>query len=316
MEKKKISFVIPAYSEQENINKIYIWLKKIILNIQEKFDYEIIFVNDGSKDNTWVEILKLWQKDSDIKGINFSRNFWKELAITAWLEYSCWDCVITLDCDLQHPIDKIPLFLEKWEQWFEIVYNKRPNIKWSSFFKRFSSYIFYKVFNMISDFKLEHWTTDYRLLDRKVVDVFLKFKEKNRLYRWIVDFIWFNKIALIFDALPNQIWRKPSYSYLKLYNLAINSITSFSVLPLKIVWYMWLLITFVSSILLFVMILDKLWVLNLEFTNLAIVVVINTILIWIVLMSLWMIALYIANIHQEVVWRPLYIIKDKINLEN
>lgn len=315
MSKKLISIVLPAYNEENYINNIYTEIQNTIKDLTKLYNFEIIFVNDWSKDNTWSEIVKICQKDDWVVWINFSRNFWKEIALTAWVEKSSWDAVITMDVDWQHPVSKLGDFIAKWEEWYEIVYNVRPKIKWASFIKRLSSRIFYKVFNNISDVKMEPWTTDYRLLDKKVVEIFLSFTERNRLYRWIVDMIGFNKYCLIFDALPNPTWRKPSYNYLKLYHLAINSLTSFSIFPLKLVWYMWLMITTTSSFIFIVMLIDKMWVLHLGFTNLALVVVLNTILIWIVLMSLWLIALYIARIHEEVIWRPLYIIKDKINLK-
>lgn len=315
MEKKLVSIIFPCYREESNIAVTYHDLIKVIDTLDYKYNFEVIFVNDWSPDNSWKEISKLATEDKRVKWINFSRNYGKELALTAGLEYSLWDMVLTLDVDWQHPIDKIPLFIQKREEGFDIVYNKRPKIQWASLIKRLSSRAFYKFFNMISDFKLEPWTTDYRLLDRRVVNVFLRFREKNRLFRGIIDFIGYNRTVLVFDALPDKKGRRASYNYLKLYDLAINSITSFSLFPLKLVGYLWLLITFVSSVIFIIMIIDKLWIFNLWFTNLALVVVVNTILIGVVLMSLGLIALYIANIHQEVIWRPLYTVRDELNIE-
>jgi len=247
MQKKLISIVIPAYQEEKNIAKIYQAILKVLPRIHQKYDFEIIFVNDGSRDLTWFEIKKLCEKDSRVKGLNFSKNFGKEIALTAGVEKSSGDAVITMDVDGQHPVEKLPEFIEKWELGFEIVYNIRPKIAGASLIKRFSSWIFYQVFNTISDVKMEAGTTDYRLLDRKVVDVFLTFTERNRLYRGIVDFIGFHKCKLEFDALPNPEGRKPSYNYIKLYHLAINSLTSFSIFPLKLVGYMGFFIMLVSS---------------------------------------------------------------------
>jgi dolichol-phosphate mannosyltransferase len=288
---------------------------KILSKYKNKYDYEIIYIDDWSPDNTWGEIIKLWEKDKHVKWVNFSRNFGKEIALTAGLEKSVWDAVITIDVDWQHPVYKIPEFIKKWEEWYYIVYNQRPHIKWSSITKRFCSWLFYKGFNFMSDIKLQAWATDYRLIDRRIVKIFLNFTERNRLYRWIIDIIWFEKYCLVFDALPNKEGRVPAYNFKKLYELSINSLTSFSVFPLKVVGYIWLLITIISIILLFIIFFDKIWVLNLAFSNLAIVVVINTTLIWIVLISLWLMALYIARIHEEVIGRPLYIIRDEINLK-
>lgn len=315
MNKKLLSVVIPAYNEEKNIPFVYNELKEVLWKIENKYDYEIIFVNDGSKDNTWEEIVKLAEKNKKVKGINFSRNFGKEVALTAWIEYAKWDAVITMDADGQHPIEKVIDFVKEWEKWYEIVYNKRPKIEKASFLKKISSFLFYKLFNLFSEFKLESSTTDYRLLDRRVVNYFLKFKEKWRLYRWIVDWLWFNKKVLVFDAKDRYFW-EANYSYKKLFQLAINSLTSFSVFPLKLVGYLWFFITLVSSLLLFVIFIDKLILHRFDFSNLAIVVVLNTILIWIVLISLWLIALYVARIHEEVLWRPMYVVQEKVNFKD
>ena len=115
-DKKLISIVLPAYNEEKNISIIYNDLLKILSTINNKYDFEIIYVNDWSNDNTWSEIVKICQKNKKIVWINFSRNFWKEIALTAWVEKSSWDAVITMDVDGQHPVDRLPDFLEKWEQ--------------------------------------------------------------------------------------------------------------------------------------------------------------------------------------------------------
>lgn len=313
MSKKLISIILPTYKEERNVSLIYQELQKIFNYINEKYDYEIIYVNDGSPDNTWEEIVKVCQLDKKVKGINLSRNFWKEVAISAGINEALGDAVITLDSDGQHPVEMLGSFLDEWEKWYDIVYNKRPHTQWASFLKNFSSKLFYFIFNLISDFKLEPGTTDYRLLDRKVVNYYIKFQEKNRLYRWLTDWLGFNKKALIFDAQKRLDDGVSSYSYKKLFNLAINSLTSFSMFPLKLVWYLGFFITFFSSLLLVLILWDKLFLNFFQFSNIAIVIVLNTILIGVVLMSLWLIALYIWKIHEEVLHRPMFIIKDKVN---
>ncbi len=313
MSKKIISIVLPTYREEKNVPLIYNELQKVLLKISDTYDYEIIYVNDGSPDNTWEEIVKICQKDTKVKAINLSRNFGKEVAISAGINETIWDAVITLDSDGQHPVEMLTSFLDEWEKWYDIVYNKRPKTQWASFIKNFSSKLFYFIFNLISDFKLEPGTTDYRLLDRKVVNYYIKFQEKNRLYRWLTDWLGFNKKALIFDAQKRLDDWVSSYSYKKLFNLAVNSLTSFSMFPLKLVWYLWMFITFSSTFLLIFVIWDKLLLNYFTFSNIAIVIILNTILIWVVLMSLWLIALYIGKIHEEVLHRPMFIIKDKVN---
>lgn len=316
MTKKLISIVLPAYKEEKNISLIYNEIQKVFSDLEKNYNFEIIFVNDWSPDNTWDEILKLCEKDKCVKWINLSRNFWKEIAITAGIESSVWDAVITLDWDWQHPVDKIPKFIKFWENWYDMVYNKRPKTEWVWFVKRSSSKFFYKIFNLFSDFKLEESTTDYRLLDRKLVENFKMFWEKNRMYRGLTDWMWYKKKALVFDAKKRLDWWKSTYWYKQLYNLAINSLTSFSVFPLKLVWYLGFFLTFFWTIMFIFMITDKLLYDKFSFSNLAIILIVNTILIWIVLMSLGLIALYIARIHEEVQKRPMYLIQDKINFKN
>ncbi len=144
--------------------------------------------------------------------------------------------MITIDSDGQHPISQIPNFIIEWNNGFGIVYNKRPNQKGASWIKSIASRAFYTFFNTISEFKLEAQTTDYRLLDRTVVDVFNQFGERTRLFRGIIDWIGFDKKVLIFDSeLPLDKNRKPSYNYKKLFDLGLDALTSFSIAPLKFV---------------------------------------------------------------------------------
>jgi polyisoprenyl-phosphate glycosyltransferase len=313
MSKKLVSIVIPAYREEKNISYIYHELQVVLQTIHHDYHYEIIFVDDGSPDTTWSEIEKLCDGDEHVRGVRLSRNFGKELAITAGLEHAKGDVVITLDADGQHPVDRIPEFLHEWEVWYEIVYNRRPEIIGASWWKRWTSKIFYRAFNTISEFKLEPRTTDYRLLDRAVVDAYLRFSEKNRMYRWLIDWLGFSKKVLIFDAKV-RVHGEASYSYKMLFRLALHSLTSFSFFPLKLVGYMGFLIVFFGGITLMAQFIDKLGITQFGFSNIGIVIVINTIMVWVVLMALGLIGIYIANIHEEVIGRPLYIVKKKKNL--
>jgi glycosyltransferase involved in cell wall biosynthesis len=310
--KKIISFVIPAFNEQKNIPLLYDELLLIIEKLDAIYEYEIVFVNDGSTDRTWEMIENLCSKSTKVRWIDLSRNFGKELAITAGLESAIWDAIVTLDADRQHPVEKIPLFLEKWEQGFEIVYNRRPENPGASLMKKVSSRIFYSIFNKISEFKLEPWTTDYRLLDRNVVNAYLRFSEKNRIYRGLIDWLGFSRCVLVFDARARE-HGEASYGYSMLFRLALHSLTSFSFFPLKLVGYLGLLVTAISSILAIFVIFDKLISQLYAFSNIVLIVILNTWIMGITLMALGFIALYIANIHEEVIGRPLYIVRKKLN---
>ena len=314
--KKLLSIVIPAYRESQNISLIYKNIMEILNKNLLYMDYEFVFVNDGSPDNTWEAIQALWFQDDRVKWVNFSRNFGKEVALSAGLNYASGDAILTIDADGQHPVDKIPEFIKKWEEWFDIVYNKRPSIEWSSRIKKITSHGFYRLFNSISEFELESQTTDYRLLDRKVVDIFKKFWEKNRLYRGLVDWIGFDKVALEFDALPNPEGREVSYSYKKLWNLAMNTITSFSVWPLKFIWYFGLFITSLSFVAVLFIWYNVITNSDLWFTNLWLLTAANTFLVGMMMMWIGLIAVYIAQIHEEIKDRPLFIAKDLVNIKN
>jgi len=312
--KKLISLVIPVFKEEKNIPLLYAEIQWVLSQIKN-YNFEIIFVNDWSSDTSWFEIEKLALDDSNVKWINLSRNFWKEVAITAGIEHAMWDAVITLDWDGQHPVEQIPNFIWEWEAGYQIVYNIRPSIAGASKLKKLSSVVFYKVFNAISEFEFEDRTTDYRLLDRRVVDYFLKFSERNRLYRGIIDWLGFDKKALVFDARERLDNWDSSYSYKKLWTLAINSLTSFSIFPLRLVGYFGFFMTLISSILFVFVVVDKLTINKFFFSNIAALLLINMALVWIVLMALGLIALYIARIHEEVQGRPMYIIKDCKNIK-
>ena len=314
-DKRLISLVMPAYREAKSIYPMYESLQKVLLPLRWNYDFEMIFVNDGSPDTTWAEIWRLAQVDQEVKGINFSRNFGKEIALTAGVEQARGDAIITLDVDGQHPVDQIPNFLQAREEWYQVVYNKRPAIQGASWIKKWTSKWFYKIFNKIADMKLESGTTDYRLIDRSVAEVFKQFDEKKRLYRGIIDMIGFKRKVLVFDALPNPEWREVIYSYQKLFALAMNTITSYSSFPLRLIGYLGVLVTLWSFLLLIIMFIDRFVYRFLFFGNVIIAVAINIFLIGIMMIGMGLLALYVERIHNEVIDRPLYIIKDKLNLD-
>lgn len=307
-----VSIVIPIYNESKNIDH-FVWSLYDVLKTYPDIERETWFVDDGSRDGTRDRLVSLSSTYPHLHGIKFSKNFGKETALTAWLEYATGDAVITIDGDGQHPVDKIPLFVDKWIEWYDIVYNIRPKIRWASWLKKFTSKWFYMIFNSISEFKIEPQATDYRLLDRRVVDAYNQFSEKKRIYRWLVDRLGFKRIKLVFSALPNPEGRKPSYNYKKLLDLALHSITSFSVTPLKFIWVLWFFISLVSALLEIFIILDKVVFGNqFGFSNLLLIVNINVFFTGIIFMAMWLMAIYIANIHEEVKNRPLYIVDKQI----
>jgi dolichol-phosphate mannosyltransferase len=307
---KRISVVIPVYNEEKNISLAAEALEALFAELP--YEYEIIFVNDGSSDNSFLEIYRLSQRNNRIRGLDFSRNFGKETATSAGCHYAQGDAVIIMDADLQHPVGIIPEFLDLWEKGNEVVYTVRNENKGASWLKRLTSRLYYWIFNTCTDMVTEPRSTDFRLIDKKVVDVFRKFPERERMFRGMIDWMGYKRAKVEFVA-NERLHGKAQYSYRKLFRLALNSFTSFSLLPLKFAGYLGVMITFISGILLVIMLITRWFIDKSLFSPIAILATSNTFLSGIILISLGFIALYIARIHNEVINRPLYIVREEIS---
>lgn len=308
---KKISLIIPSYNEEKNISLIYQaicdeWKKSLV----DKYDFELIFVDDGSTDNSVKEIKKLVKKDSKVRLLEFSRNFGKELATTAGINNCKGDACIMMDADLQHPVRILPEFIRRWEEEeVEVLIGVRQVSKSDSFVKRWGGKIFYKIMKVISDVPIVPHATDYRLLDREVIDVFNKLPERNRITRGLIDWLGFKRKLLYFEA-NERLRGAASYSVFKLIKLAVTSVISLSLFPLRAAGYLGGIIIFFSSLLGFVMIVDRYFVTwGLSFSGTAILADIILFLIGIVLVALGLLAFYIGHIYHESQGRPMYIIR-------
>ncbi len=307
---KKISVVIPVYNEEKNLPLISQEVGGVFSGTP--YEYEIIFVNDGSSDNSLLEIIRLGENDSRIKGLDFSRNFGKEPALSAGCHLATGDAVITMDADMQHPASIIPELLSHWERGAEVVYTVRKKNEGASLMKKMTSGMYYWLFNKITSVTTEPRSTDFRLMDKKVMDVFRRFPERERMFRGMVDWMGYKRARVEFVA-RKRLHGEAGYSYVKLFHLALNSFTSFSLLPLKMAGYFGVMITTLSGTLLVVMFISEFFSQWWVFTPLAILATVNIFLVGIVLISLGFVALYIARIHNEVINRPLYIVREKVN---
>jgi polyisoprenyl-phosphate glycosyltransferase len=308
---KLISIVIPVFCEEQNIHTLYERLETVTKEMSN-YACEYIFVNDGSRDGSYVVMKKLASSDDRVKVVDFSRNFGKEIALSAGVEAASGAAVITIDADLQHPPELIPDMVKKWEEGADIVAAKRKRNAEQSLPKKIGSTIFYWVMKRISHVEIVSKATDFRLLDVKVVDVFKDMTERGRVFRGLIDWMGFDKELIEFNA-DSRSGGKPGYTYRKLLRLAIDSVTSFSLLPLKVAGFLGVIITILGGSLLTIMLPIRFLLGSSFFSSLAVVVVANTFLIGIVLSCLGLIALYIGNIHTEVANRPLYIVKNRIN---
>lgn len=226
---KLVSIVIPAFNEDENIPKIVEVIERLFSTLS--YRYEIILVADGCTDNTMESIEKLIETNKQIYFIELSRNFGHQLALKAGLDHANGDCVISMDCDLQHPAEIIPELLAKWESGYEVVYTIRQEDKKLPMSKRLTSNLFYKTINSLSDVEIETGSADFRLLDRNVVSVIKNFHENEPFLRGLVKWVGFKNISIPY--YPNQRYCGTSkYSLKKMIRFALQGVTSFSVRPL------------------------------------------------------------------------------------
>ena len=312
MGKKNIFLLIPAYNEAGNIIALVQEITTALATCQ-RYKFTILFVDDGSTDNTLSILQEAAVPDFPIQVIKLSRNFGKEMALTAGLQSLNCDAVIILDSDLQHPPKYIPQLLEKWEEGYDIVSTTRQKIDDQSLIRRIGSQLFYSILNTISEFKMEPGTTDFRLLDRVVIDALKKFTERNRLFRGLIDWMGFRKTTIKFEA-PARLAGQQRYSYSRLFRLALNGFMSFSLIPLKLAGYLGVSVILIFGGLLTFMLIDKFGGNNFGFSNIAFIIVSNVIMNGVVLGCIGLVALYIGHIHTEVIGRPLYLIQNEYTL--
>ncbi len=314
-QKKTISIIIPCHDEEENIQDIYrevtnLWQKKI-----KTYNLELIFVDDGSQDNTLLEIIKLNQKDDRVKFIEFSRNFGKEIATTAGIELCNGEACIMVDADLQYPINKIPEFIQKWEEGAEVVTGIRDKKQTTDKIEKIGSYLFYQIINIIGETRVIPGALDFRLLDKKVVTEFRKFTERGRMTRSLIDWLGF-KQSFVFYSEKSRTKGMASYNLVKRVNLAIYTFISHSFFPLKLAAYLGFFIVMLGGFVGIVAFFNQFIFNNGEFnfSGPFLLGLLNSFLIGIVLICLGLVGFYIGNIHVEVVNRPLYIIRNMSGL--
>lgn len=313
MERALISVVIPCYNEKGNLPRVHQALASVFAPLGSRYDTEFLFVDDGSEDGTATEIEKLAEGDPRVKLISFSRNFGKEIAMTAGIRYAKGAAVIMLDADLQHPPELIPLFLEKWRNGAEVVIGVRKKNKNYGLTKRCGSTLYYKLMSAISKTEMVPRETDFRLIDCAVAEAFNAFTERQRNTRALIDWLGFRREYIEFD-MDARANGGASYSLGKLFHLAIYSFVAHSLLPLRLAGYIGTFITFCSGLLGITVFFERYvfhdtwgWAVS----GAAQLSIINVFLMGIVLMCLGFIALYIENIQHETTNRPLYVIRRK-----
>lgn len=310
---KKVSVVVPMYYEEKVVDECYSRLKKVFEELKD-YEYEFIFVNDGSKDKTYELLEKIADKDKNAKVISFSRNFGHQAAVTAGLQYVTGDAIVIIDADLQDPPESIAEMLELWEQGNDVIYAKRKSRVGESKFKLFTAKMFYKVINGLSDVEIPKDTGDFRLVDRRVVETINALPEHNKFLRGLFSWVGYKQVPYEYER-QERFAGETKYPLKKMIKLASDGIISFSTKPLKILGVIGIIAIFISIAILIYSIASYAFQLNQLAPGWTSIMVTVTFLSGVQLLSIYIMSEYIARIYDESKGRPQYVIDRKINVD-
>jgi Glycosyltransferases involved in cell wall biogenesis len=303
------SIVVPLYNEELVIDESYRRLKKVMDSTKE--NYEIIFVNDGSRDKTRDKVESICRNDEKIKLVNFSRNFGHQAAITAGMDLAYGEAVVVIDADLQDPPEVILKMIEKWKEGYEVVYGKRIKREGETFFKKFTAKMYYRLLKSMASVDVPVDTGDFRLIDRKVCDSLVSLPEKNRYVRGLVSWVGYKQTSVEFSR-QERFAGDTKYPLKKMIKLAFDGITSLSYKPLVFAGYFGgaaFLVGMISMITVIIRDLIK----KTEILNLGLIMATNIMMFGFMLGSIGIMGQYIGRIFDESKGRPIYIIDSTIN---
>lgn len=310
---EKLSIVVPCYNEENVIETFYEKLMEITDKISKKYDYEVIFVDDGSKDETFSKMKGLREKNNKIKIISFSRNFGKEAGIHAGLSNSTGELTVVMDADLQHPPEILLEMIKYIEEGYDTVATRRRNRKGEPIFKSFCARMFYKLINNFMEVKLEEGAQDFRMMRRNVVDAILSLDEYNRFSKGIFNWVGFKCQYIEIDNVK-RVAGKTKWNFSSLWKYAMEGITSFTTAPLKIAIFIGIFVFIVSTIFAFTIVVQTL-VMGKDVPGYASTIVSVLFMGAIQLLCIGILSEYISKMYMEIKNRPKYIIRDKIDDE-
>ena len=299
-----VSIVVPVYNETGLIKPFVNKISSVMKGVSCK--YEIVFINDGSTDDTYIELENVYKSEKNIRVITFSRNFGKEAALSAGIDCSDADALIPIDVDMQDPPELIVDFIKFWQDGYDIVYGVREDRGLDSAGKRITSRLFYTVFNKVSKTKIPYNVGDYRLIDRKVIDVIKILPERNRFMKGLFSWVGFKSIGVPYKR-PERISGETKWNYWKLWNFSIDGITSFSTIPLKV----WMYIGGIISIISFcyaLLLIAKVLMYGIDVPGYTSTLVAILFLGGLQLLVLGIYGEYIGRIYEESKHRPIYVL--------
>ena len=305
---KKISIIIPAYNEEESLPYLYERLENMINPLEDRYEFEILFVNDGSKDKTIDLIKEYREKDKRICYVDFARNFGKEIAMKAGIDYCTGDAVIFLDADLQDPPELIPELIKYWEEGYDDVYARRKSRKGETWLKKFTSKMYYRVLQSLTPIEIQVDTGDFRLLDRRCINVLKQMNETGRNSKSMFSWIGYKKKAVYYDRDP-RIAGKTKWNYKKLMNLAIDGITSFTTSPLRISAYL-SIPTFLALLVYFIYVIVKCVKTSTAIQAFQAIILLILFFSGIQILLFGIVGEYLGRIFNESKHRPLYLVNE------
>jgi len=307
---KTISILIPAYNEEPVLDKLFTRLANLA-NETKDYDFEFLFVNDGSKDKTLDFIKDYADTDPRVSYLNLSRNFGKEIGMIAGLDHATGDAVVIIDADLQDPPELIPEMIKLWEDGYDDVYAKRKSREGESWFKKFTSKMYYKTLQSVTRIPIQEDTGDFRLLDRRVVEALKQFRESQRNTKAMFSWVGFHKKEILYDR-DSRAAGETKWNYVKLVELAIDGITSFTTAPLRISTYAGIAVSILAFIYLVYLVIRTVF-LGVDLAGYPSMMAVILFLGGVQLLSLGIIGEYIGRIFNETKQRPLYLIEEYHN---
>jgi polyisoprenyl-phosphate glycosyltransferase len=312
--KAKYSIVVPVYNEEEVLPELYRRTREVMDQLGEP--WELVLVNDGSRDRSAAIIGQLHQQDGRVKGVSFSRNFGFQEAVTAGLHYSQGEAVILADADLQDPPEVIPEMIARWQEGYEVVYGVRAHREGETWFKKLTAKAFYRIIHRITSVDIPLDTGDFRLMDRRVVNALMRMPERNRFLRGMVPWVGFRQVGVFYERQARYAGESKFRSIRQMLPFAVNAITSFSYFPLQMATYLGFFMAGISLIAILIVIGLRLFGSHQELTGQATTLVAVLFLGGVQLLSLGIIGEYLGRIYDEVKGRPLYLIDQTWGLED